>query len=306
MSGAIMLPTALPANAACTPRPTVTITSPAAIGNYNPFTASPTVTAVVSIVNRDNAPCNFSLSFFRSSLPATMANGTSSLTYTIQSGGNALFYTSGTPLPNQRVDINNVAGGATVTQSVAVSPSAGQVVASGNYVNNSVTAEVFDNIGGILSQPRAAAFPVTATVVGVCNLPAPTASSLDFSSAISQGLPNPASTQATSIVNAQCTAPTRVQLSGNSLQASPLGPAKPGFDNFINWSAQATFGSASVTLTTTGLSATPPVTSVAQNMAAQGSTSGTISIGNIHLIAGNPVIAGSYSSTLTITIDPSL
>jgi outer membrane usher protein len=146
----------------------------------------------------------------------------------------------------------------------------------------------------------------TATVVAVCNLPAPTASSLDFSSAISQGLPNPASTQATSIVNAQCTAPTRVQLSGNSLQTSPLGPTTAGCDNFINWTAQATFGSASVTLTTTGLTATPPVTSVAQNTATQGPTSGTISIGNIHLIAGNPVIAGSYFSTLIITIDPSL
>jgi len=298
----------LPAEAVCSRRPTVTITTSAAIGNYNPWAGTaPSVTAVVSILNRGAATCSFSLTFLATTLSPFMTSGASNLTYTVKStGGNSLVYTTGTPTTAQRLDINNVGSGATVVVNVVVSAPLLQVVATGSYADNTISLQVYDNTGGLQPNPRTVLFPVTATVIGVCNLPVPGLTSMNFNSAITNGLPNAGSTQSTSIVNAQCTAPTRVQLSGNSLQTVPLGTARPGFDNFINWTATATFGSATATITTTGLATTPSVLSTAKNTAAAGATSGTISISNVHLAVGNHIIAGVYVSILTIQIDPSL
>ena len=303
----VMIWGAVAAEAACTRRPGIAIVTAAAIGNYNPFTAAPSVTAAVSITNRGTLVCSISLTFQRATLPAamTLAAPASSLPYTVQSGGNTVMSVTGVqPAANQEIVLASVAAGATVTQTVTVAPTAGVLVASGSYADNTLNAVVFDSTN--FARQRTLAFPVTANVIDVCNLPAPAVASLNFSPAISNGIPNAASIQTDSIVNAQCTAPTRVELSGNSLQTAPLGTAHPGFDNFINWTATATLGSATATLTTTGLTATPAVTSAAKNTATAGTITGTIAIGNVHLIAGNPILAGAYSSTLTIQIDPSL
>lgn len=84
----------------------------------------------------------------------------------------------------------------------------------------------------------------------------------------------------------------------------PVGsiPAQTGFDNFINWQAAGTFGNASTALNTVSAS---QATSATKNTPSGVTTSGTIGV-NVNLVDGNPIIAGSYQSTLIVTIDPNL
>ena len=207
------------------------------------------------------------------------------------------------PASGQYVSVGTVAAGATGTVSVTFTVPVGQVVAAGAYTD-ALRPTAYDPV--TYSYWAAANQSVTATVLAVCNLPAPSAASLDFSAAIVGGVASPATVQTDSIANAQCTSPTRIQLTGNSLQTTPLGTVGAGFDNFINWTATVAMGSATATLTTTGLTATPAVTSTSKNTLTAGAFTSSMTISNVHLIAGNQLGGGVYSSNLTIQIDPSL
>ena len=297
------------AHAVCSRAPTVSVSVQPTLPSYNPFMVASNVTSVISITNNGNAACGFSLSFSPNSIPAHLASGASTLTYTIVGSGVQLEYVwagAGTPpTAAQRVNFLNVAKGATVTQTVVTSVATGQVVASGTYTDTFVTADVWDNTANVLTFWSNNTFNISETVLAVCSLPAPTIASMDFSSAITLGLPNAASIQTSAINNAQCTSPTKVRLTGTSMQTSPLGTARPNFDNFIDWTATATFGLATASVTTTGLTAAPAVNSAIKNTATAGATSGNLSITNVHLVASQHLLAGAYSGVLTIQIDPS-
>jgi hypothetical protein len=97
-----------------------------------------------------------------------------------------------------------------------------------------------------------------------------------------------------------CTAPTIVRLSGDAMQLQPAG-ASPGFDSHIDYRASARFGAASALLDTSvagqASSGTPNTTSGA-------TANGSITV-DVNLLAGRPLLAGTYAGTLTVSVEPS-
>ncbi len=84
------------------------------------------------------------------------------------------------------------------------------------------------------------------------------------------------------------------------MQPSAAIAPRSGFDAFINWRAAAAFGNATATLSTNTAS---KADSHYKNVAHGPTLNGSISVG-INLLKGKPLIAGTYSGTLTVAIDP--
>jgi hypothetical protein len=283
---------------------TVTIGS-VNLGAYNPFNAQLLRTVPISIKNNSNAACDLSLSFKSATDPARMLNGASALSYSIENAGNtkSIIYTAALPTNVDRVNFNNVAAGATVNRNVDVIVAAGQVVADGLYTDPVLSLDVFNRVGNALTLIKSTPSSVSATVQKVCRLDAPAQKTLAFgANDISNGRPNAGVHKSTSMT-ASCTAPTRVRLSGAALQPTVATPTRTGFDNFINYRAVGTFGGATSTLNTTTTAASAD--SASKNTGSGATPNGTVSV-DVNLVPGNPVIAGSYSGILTVTVDPDL
>jgi hypothetical protein len=143
-------------------------------------------------------------------------------------------------------------------------------------------------------------FNITATVLGSCALSAPSSMSLNFTSDVTTG--TPAGVAQTTSFNVNCTAPTKLRLSGSALVRTPAGAGTAVFDAMINYKAIATFGGTTTTLSTAG---TSPVTITS---AAPSPLTGTnIPVGlNVRLVAAKPLLRGNYSSVLHVIVDPLL
>jgi hypothetical protein len=192
--------------------------------------------------------------------------------------------------------VGGIAGQTVV--SVRVRAGAGQVVPAGGYVDTRVTTQIFTTrANGTLRLRSSATFRVAATVLGVCQLAAPSVANMNFTADIVRGQPQGA-VQTANLV-ATCTARTRVRLSANALTRTVATPSVAGFDNVINLRATANLGGASVVHQTTGAVATS-TTSALQSSG----TSGTVGV-SVNLINGQTVQDGSYGTVLTIAIDPS-
>ena len=286
--------------------PTLTVIGSTTLTAYNPFvTGLPTSVTYKATVTPGNS-CTL---YFVLWVPAgstssmSLASPPSTLTYTVTANGSPLAVSTYNTLPSsgQYLSLGTITTSVSVT--VVYTVPKGQVVAAGTY-----SETVYPKFLTSLIQVRGTttiAETLSDTVSSVCTLAPPTTAAIDFSTKVSTGIANPA-TVPNDTIGAQCTAPSGITLSGNSLQRTPVGTAPVGFNNYINWTATATIGSATATLTTTGLTATPTVTSTNKNTTTVGAFSGPITISNLHLLAGNMLLPGAYNSSLTIQIDPSL
>lgn len=270
--------------------------------------AAQAVTITIAFKTRHRGTCRGAIAFSRPNLPATMSpvgGGGGKLPYTILSaagGGKQLIFTGIDPGSN-RLDftVHGNAHSVTLTVYVLMQPGLAAVPA-GSYADHGLTLHVFSRSDWNLRLVGSRPFAVIGTVAPVCLLPAPDIKNLNFNSAISNGLPNPAIVFTANFQNVSCTAPARIRLSGTRLEpSSPIVPVA-NFDNFIHWRAGATFGAASVELST---KAANQATSAVQNMTS-GAISGAVITVNVNLLQGQRVIAGTYSGVLTVTIDPSL
>ncbi len=266
----------------------------------------------VTIINpksSPNATCDLALSFTRASLPATMTNGSTTLEYSIESpGGATLLQTSGfilstSPQAANRIDLTLAPGGS-ANVSVRIRIPAGQTSATtGSYADGSVTVGIYElSSGSPLQTLDEHIFTVNASITSGCTLPAPDVSTLNFSSAISQGIPNPGFVLRSTFNGVSCTAPSRIRLTGSPLVATPAIGAVAGFDNAIDYLAIAQFGAASTALNTT---VATQVTSAGTNVASGAVSGATVTV-DVNLLVGQPILAGTYASVLTVTIDPSL
>ena len=235
-----------------------------------------------------------------------MVQGANNLNYQIEpvGGGNTYVGVNGfLAAAANRIDIVT-SGGQTVTRQVQVHVIDSQIVASGAYSDANVTMILASNNAGTWYQVATVTVTPSVTVSAVCRLDAPSPSSLAWAATdIPLGVPNAAVIKS-STMTAACTAPTIVRLTGGALALTPTIAAPSGFANFINYKAVGTFGAATATLTTTTATSTS-ASSVAKNVASGATTSGSVGV-NVNLIAGNTALAGSYSSVLTVTIDPNL
>lgn len=304
------------AQAACSGLSQVTVSlSPGpVVAVYDPFAAGDTIRSMTLTVNNPaNAQCDVAVAFARAAgAAASMSSGANVLSYdlTRSGGGTSLITTAGytgvgTPPAANRIDFLNIPARGSASAPVELRLPAGQVVAADSYSDNGLVLQTIrlrngDNEPNLLGPT----YPVTpqASVLSKCVMPPPTLANLDLSAAIANGRPNEGVTRLTSIANVQCTAPTKLRLTGAALQPVQSTPARAGFDNFINYRAQGNFGSASSVLSTTV--ASQSVDSVQKNVASGVTTSGQIDI-QVNLLNGQPIIAGAYSGILTVSIDPS-
>lgn len=256
------------------------------------------------------ATCRVGLSFTRATLPATMTNGTTTLQYSIEStGGATLLQTTGfvfisSPPGANRINLN-LAPGEVANVTVRVRIPAGQTSStSGAYSDATLTVGIYELFFGVfpIRIVDERAFTVNASITGSCTLPAPDFSTLDFTPAITSGVPNPGYILRSTFSGVSCTAPSRIRLSGSAMVRTPAAAPVAGFDNQIDYLAIGQFGAATAALRTDlGTQAT----STATNVGSGAVTGATITV-DVNLLAGQPILAGDYSAVLTVTIDPSL
>ena len=131
----------------------------------------------------------------------------------------------------------------------------------------------------------------SATVATSCNLPPPSLSSVDFSGAVINGtIPAPFQ-RSLSFSNAGCNSPARLTLAGQALR-HPNSPAR------IHYTASAILGASAITLDTQTSAFV-----FANAIGAPASNSIPVSITVLPSTA--PLPAGTYSSILRVSLEPS-
>ncbi len=287
-----------PAEAACAPGDITGIdfTPGATLSPYNPFANfSP---KMVTLTVSATVSCTVELAFFSPTLPARMT-GPAQLDYDVELSGGAasLVFAGGSPPVTVPIVIAGPGNPGTTT--VQINLPAGQVVADGAYGDANLMAQVFDKTGSTFTLLQSQSMPVSGSVAKVCQFTAPTSPTLNFTSAIANGLPNPGYQLSVTFNGVSCTAPTLVRLSGAALQLQPPSSA-PGFDNFIHYRASASFNAANTVLDTRVAS---DASSVERNTMAGAVVNGSIGV-DVNLLVGKPLLAGTYAAILTVSVDP--
>lgn len=261
--------------------------------------------------------CAAAISFNRSSLPASMlilGGGTATLPYTLQtssSGGNTLLYTGGGipaatnvlpfTFPASVLTVSNFS--VTVTVWAQAQPTALQQ--AGAYADQ-ITLDVFTStLGGLLQgKVSSQAFTVTGVVAKSCTIGGTNHPAADTATipVTASGSVNTAPINR-SYSNAFCNTPANVQLASQN-GAVITASTGSGLQRLINYAASATFSGATASLDTAAVPAAsgPEVGTTA-------STTGSTPTGNLGVTITpqantQPLAAGSYADTLTITITP--
>lgn len=309
------------AHAVCIPQAASIAVTPTSVntGTYTAPTA-PSAVAINIVVTGTyvaifGGNCIIAVAFNRATIPAFMTQiaGTATLPYEITSasgGGNSLIYTSGIPAAGNRLTATFPALGFLVTTPFILNftayarmlPGSGQ--AGGSYLD-SITLDVFNLSSGGGSLMRAQAFSVTGTVSKSCTI-----GGLSNPAADSVTIPiSSAGAVTTTAINrsygsVSCNYPSNVQLT--SLNGGVLNSASApgGFGRIINYASSATFSGASATLDTSTNPAATGAESGAASSTSGGAPSGTMSVVITPQASAQPLISGSYSDTLRITITP--
>jgi hypothetical protein len=261
--------------------------------------------------------CRAAISFNRTSLPASMlisGGGTATLPYTLQtssSGGNTLLYAGG-GLPNTAnvlpfsfpasilsLDNFNV----TVTVWALAQPNA--VQQAGSYADH-ITIDVFTStLAGILqTKVSSQALTVIGTVAKSCTIGGVTHPAADTATIpiTANGAVSTAPINR-SYPNAVCNTPTNVQLTSQN-GAVITGATASGLQRLIDYSASAIFSGATASLNTAAIPSAsgPEYGAVASTTGA--TPTGFLSVSITPQLNAQPLAAGSYSDTLTITLTP--
>jgi hypothetical protein len=261
--------------------------------------------------------CAIAVAFNRPSLPASMAltsGGSASMPYALQSassGGNSLLYTgSGLPAQSNSLLLNFPAS----TLSVASFSVSGTVWAlaqpidpqqAGSYLDG-LTVRVFSStLAGILQgQVSSQTFTVTGQVAKSCTI-----GGLFHPTADTATIPVTAAGQVVtaainkSYANALCNTPSTLQLTSQNGGVTTAS-AVTGLQNFIDYSASASFAGASASLNTADNPGTGSQESGAPASTSGNLPSGTMSVSIVPQLNNKRLVAGAYADTLTITISP--
>lgn len=272
-----------------------------------PPPATVAVTVIINITGNGAGSCRGSWGLVRPTAPATMARmpaATTTLPYSVSSSAGPVL--SFGPQATTRVPIPDLAaprGTSTVsfTALLTVTGTTPLTTPSAGTYFDQIALQVFDAQGSNSTLAGQIPLGVTANVTGACTLASPGSQSLNFAADVAGGIPKGA-TQSVRF-NVNCTAPSRVKLTGTALTSTNTSPASAQFDSMINYKAVATFAGAAATLVTSG--ATPTTTTSTAASANPGSNL-PVNV-DVNLLANKPLLGGTtYSGTLRITVDPSL
>ena len=98
-------------------------------------------------------------------------------------------------------------------------------------------------------------------------------------------------------------APATLILSGDAMQQTPSADGGAGFQGYIDWSATAAYGNAEVTFMTDGLNEVTPARSDRTN-ADSGTGDGEVRVDVSLQGNARPLLAGHYTGTLTLVLNP--
>ncbi len=270
---------------------------------YSPFEQTGLSEVIsVTLTNGSPAACDLTIIFTTDDDSGRLRSGGETLTYALETlAGAPLLRPASTidPQAGAHISLTLPPGqGTTISLRGRVAPA--QVVAPGLYTDGSTRIRVYrspqdGDFGALLTE---SSFPVSANVAGVCTMSAPEPDSINFSDDIgADGRPFGAA-RALQLSEAACNTAAELSLSGAPL-AHQAGSQFAGFDSFINFEAQASFGSVSTVLTTAQAGQTEETVSVP----ATGMGSAPVDV-SVRLLAGRALAAGIYSGVLTITLEP--
>ena len=300
------------ANAVCTySSATLTSASSVSAGTYTPPTApsptSPTIT--LRIVTTGNLTCTLAVAFKRTTLPAALtAPGSATMPYTFTNGTSTVLFTTAPPPIFFSI---SVPGGATTSVTLTgatLQENPSGLINAGSY-SDSLTLQVFNRSGSTAtgSALTSIAFTVTGTVNSACSIGSTFSGS---ATAINQTLTTTSTGNVVTtaipvnIGTIACNKGGNIQLS--SQNGALLGPAAAtAFQNYINYNASTTgFPTAQASVNanvTTGTATVTAGTSVTTNNAPFSITGGVTITPTAN---GSPLVAGSYSDVLTLTVTP--
>jgi hypothetical protein len=141
---------------------------------------------------------------------------------------------------------------------------------------------------------------VAANVDPGCDLIAPSALSLEFTSDIVSG--RPAGVAKTLTYALKCNALARIMTTGSALVPTPARAPVSGFDNLINYHSLVTMTGASAAMTTTGIT---PVTTVSSTQILAPGNPLLVQV-KVTLTPALPLQPGTYKSVLRVIVDPAL
>ena len=307
----LLLASAEPAAAGCTIT-SLRSTSPGIVnlGSYSMLTVpSPTtVLLVIDVADTGNGigSCKSAIAISRASAPLQMLRPGSSLglPYMLTIGGQSIVTFGGAPPTLVALPLPAAPRGtstATLTIPLVITPLAPVTMPPGGVYSDLLSVSLYDVQGSRSTYVGGSGLSMQGVVQQSCSAVAVGALALDFTSDIVNGVP--AGRHQTISFSVNCSAPSRVQLTGGALAASTSGAASPGFDAIINYKAVATFAGARAALTTQGTTARTAV-SAAQSTA----TGNALPVHlNEHMLAGRPLLPdANYAAVLNVSIDPSM
>lgn len=270
---------------------------------YSPFEQTGLSEVIsVTLTNGSPATCELIIIFTTDDGNGRLRSGGETLTYALETlAGAPLLRPASTidPQVGAHIPLTLSPGqGATLSLRGRIAPQ--QLVAPRLYTESSARIRVFrrprdGDFGALLS---VSSFPVSASVAGVCSMSAPEPGNINFSDDIgADGRPEGAA-RAVELSEAACNTAARLKLSGAPL-AHQADLELSGFDSFINFEAQASFGSVSAVLTTVQSGQTEQTVSAPTT----GTASAPVDVA-VRLLARRALAAGNYSGVLRITLEP--
>jgi hypothetical protein len=282
------------------------------VGTYTATSTPPpatiAVTLTVLMTGNGIGSCQGSIALYKPSPPLQMVRvppAPVALPYSVTvNGTNAVYFGVSPPPVIDLPPINAPNGAAIGTVTVVLTVTPAQPLAApsqGNYLDTLIL-RIFNKQGNQRILAGQTPVVIAAQAQNSCNLASTGTMSLNFSSDVATGIPQGAVQSVNFNVN--CTAPSRVQVSGAALVRTPAGGPSGAFDNFINYRAVTNFGNASATLVTNG---TSPTTITSPTSSSLVGSNLPVNV-DVNLIANRPLLGGggAYSGVLRITVDPSL
>jgi hypothetical protein len=256
--------------------------------------------------------CSILMSFQRASLPATMSNGTATTPYTVQSafgGGNTLLFAGSTVSLANTQSYSFTAATGTGTNRTAtfnanvyflMQPATQQ--AAGSYTDN-LTMYVFPGAGGTSFGSRAVT--VNGTVAKYCTINGVATGTTDTATIPVSAL----GAVTTSVINRSyanvlCNVTSNVQLSSANGAVRIVTSPPSGFTNQINYSSTASFSGANAVFDTSSNPAATGAESGGTSTTTSALPTGTLAVTITPQATAQPLLPGSYSDVLTVSIIP--
>lgn len=194
------------------------------------------------------------------------------------------FWFTGTEYMTQFTGVQNQI----LTMNIPLSIPANQFGRAAGTYQNTFTLHLKNIMGGTF---QSLPLVLSAHIQPSCSLPPPSVASLDFSAGIHNGIVAMPVQHTLTFANAGCTGPARLSLSGQPLRL-PNNPTAT-----LHFTSTASLGSANVSLDTRQDFS-------AFTVAHSAPASGTIPLAITLLPTANQLPAGTYSSVLTVSLEP--